>query len=124
MNINFNTPGQSHSADYRSHFDEKPASCKLNPNLPESRVCGNFVYRDSVVSENPFFVGNFEAVGGGQFVVGVKRRGVTSRTALTLEDLLAACSDGVEPVGVGRRLERVDVEGQGVELLVAVASVD
>src|ERR1700743_3158619 len=88
----------------------------------EARICADRE-RQNVV-RNPMIVGNFEAVCGCQFVIGVKRRRVTSWTALMLEDLLAACGRGVEPVRVGRRLEGVDVEGEGVELLIAVPSVD
>ena len=67
-------------------------------------------------------VGDFEATDGVELVVGVERRGVADGTALFFEYLLAALGVVIELVGVRRRLERLDVEGEGVELLVAVAS--
>jgi hypothetical protein len=44
-----------------------------------------------------------------------------SGTALLLEDSLAALSERVELVRVGRRLQRVEVERQRVKLFVAVS---
>ena len=57
-----------------------------------------------------------------QLVVGIERRGVADRAALSGEDLLAVAGVLVKWVGVGRRFERLDIERQRVKLLVAIAS--
>ena len=68
--------------------------------------------------------GHAEAGGGGELVVGVEGRRVTAGAAFVGEDFLAADRGSVELVGVGWGLEGVEVEGEGVELLVAVAPAD
>src|SRR5260370_23374584 len=60
-----------------------------------------------------------EALSRRQFVVGVERGRMAHDAALPLENLLSSLSKSVELVRV-RRLKRVDVETQGVKLLIAV----
>ena len=78
---------------------------------------GDVIFRARVL-------GHGEAGGGRELVVGVERRRVAAVAAFIGEDLLAAGGGRVELVGVGWGIERVDVEGERVELLVAVAAAD
>jgi hypothetical protein len=61
-----------------------------------------------------------EALSRRQFVVGVERGRMAHDAALPLESLLSSLSKSVELVRVRRRLKRVNVETQSVELLIAV----
>ena len=63
---------------------------------------------------------HFKPWRGCEFVVGVQWRRVTTRTAFAVEDLSPAESDGIETVGILRRLQRVKEFRQGEELRVAV----
>jgi hypothetical protein len=65
--------------------------------------------------------GTFEALRWSEFVAGVERRGVASCAALLLKYVLAVAGLVVERIWVWWWFERVKVEGEGVELLVAVA---
>lgn len=65
--------------------------------------------------------GRREAIDGHELVAGIEGRGVAGAAAGALEDGLATGGEGGVLVGIGRGLEGVDVERQGVELGVAVA---
>lgn len=66
-------------------------------------------------------VGNFESKRRREFVVRVERWRVAIRAGLLLKDHLTFSCVVVELVRIRRRLQRVDVESQRVELSVAVA---
>jgi hypothetical protein len=70
----------------------------------------------------PMIGGHGEAFGGSELVVGVERRRVAGLASFAPEDLLAARARSVELVGVWRGFERIDVEGESVELFIAVAA--
>src|SRR5215510_1448492 len=61
-----------------------------------------------------------EALSGRQLVIRVERRRVAYGAAFLYKHFLTARSQAIELVRVRRRLERVNVERQSVELLVAV----
>src|SRR4029453_7427223 len=67
-------------------------------------------------------VGHGKARGRIQPVVGIERWRVTPCAAFALEYVPAPNGQSVELVGIGRRLERVNVKRECVELLVAVTS--
>src|SRR5207247_2742491 len=73
------------------------------------------------VEPRAFLLGRREAVGGGQHVVGVKRRRVTRGASLPKEDLTAAPGRLVRRVRVARGPERAEVKREREELFVAVA---
>src|SRR5262245_2643742 len=64
-----------------------------------------------------------EPLDGCQLVVRVERRRVARGATGALEYSLTACGKGVELVRVGWRLQRIDVDRQRIELLVAVTRV-
>src|SRR5688500_3736632 len=64
---------------------------------------------------------NLETGGGSQLVVRVQRWRVAARAALTLEQLLAPRGNGVKRIRVRWRLQRIEIAGERVQLLVAVA---
>jgi hypothetical protein len=66
--------------------------------------------------------GNRESRSRRQLVISVKRRRVASPAAFLTEDLLATHGLTVELVRVWRRLERINVKRQGIELLIAVSA--
>jgi hypothetical protein len=69
-------------------------------------------------------LGNGEAGGGGEPVVGVEGRCMAAVAAFAGEEFFTADCAVVELVGIGWGLEGIDIEGEGVELLVAVAAAD
>src|SRR5262245_27879569 len=67
-------------------------------------------------------VGYFETDGRRQFVVCIKRRRVTSGTALTLENLLPLFRHPVKLVRVGWSFEGINVESKRIELFIAITT--
>src|SRR5262245_31571438 len=67
-------------------------------------------------------VGNDEAIDWRQLVIAVERWRVTGRAAFTLEDALTAGGSLVEAIRILRRLQRIEILGEGVELLIAISA--
>ena len=65
-----------------------------------------------------------EALRRCELVARVEGRRVAHDAALIRKDLLAAGGERVELIGIGRRLQRIDIRRQGIELFVAVAASD
>ena len=84
----------------------------------ETRIRANGNGEDIVLLLGPRW--RVEAFGKRQLIVGIERRSVAARAAFALEYFLPALREAIELIRIGRRLERIDVKRQSVELLVAV----
>src|SRR5258707_11865809 len=63
-----------------------------------------------------------ESLSERQLIVRVERRSMTSGAARLIKDFLPVSGKLAKLVGIGRRLERIQKEGQSVKLLVAVSA--
>jgi hypothetical protein len=106
----------------RDRRREAKAPCRIRcRGASPSPVSDRFPPRRSEHHRPEGVGGDLEPLRGRELVVGVERRHVATRAALLLEDLLALAGTIVEPIRVRGRLQRVEVKGKSVELLVAVA---
>src|SRR5215475_14309042 len=63
----------------------------------------------------------FETIGGDQLVVGIKRWCVAVPALFPCEQSLPAFGGRIEMVRIGGRTQRVEIEGQCIELGIAIA---
>jgi hypothetical protein len=101
----------------RRHFVESGASARFE--------CEIWVGADADVQNVVSFakvIGDFESKRGRQLIVRIQRRGVAVNAALLLEDDLPLACVLVEFVRIRRRLQRIDVKSQRLELLIAISS--
>src|SRR4030095_16927087 len=67
-------------------------------------------------------IGDLKPLRWNQPVIGIKRGRMAASTSLLLEDPLAASSDIINLVWIGRRPQGVEIKRQCIELFVAIAS--